>query len=94
MDTMGIIWLIVYLVIGVVAACRLASTPRTHNNQKYNNDETSSVKGITKGKQRPCCFIVGTSSNGRSNESNNDTQKHDGENSYPQDDTTSIAGGK
>jgi len=70
MDTMGIIWLVVFGAIGIVAVRQLVSTTRTHDNQKYYNNETNSIKSISEREQRLSCFITGTPSDRCSDDSN------------------------
>ena len=93
MDTMGIVWLVVYGAILIVAIWRLKSSSATpHNNQKHNNDNACHINGITKLKQRFSRIVAGPASNTVDDNCGNDTENCDTDNSYPH--STSITGVK
>ena len=90
MDTMGIVWLIIYGVILIVAIWKLkSSSAASRNNQKHNNDNACHVNGVSKLKQRFSGTIANSVSDAVDDNCGNDAKNCDSDNSYPH--STSIA---
>lgn len=94
MDTMGIVWLIIYSAILIVAVWRLksSSAEQSHHKQKHNDNNTRHVNGISELKQRFSSIVANSASDVVDDNCGNDTENCDADNSYPH--TSSITGEK
>lgn len=79
MDTMGIVWLVIYGVILIVAIWRLKSSSATksHNKQKHNNDNACHVNSVSEFKQRFSGIIGGSASDDVDDDCGDDAENCD-----------------
>jgi cytoskeletal protein RodZ len=92
MDTMGIIWLAIYSIIGAIAIWKLVSAHRAKDNQKRDNNKTRYVNRVSKLKQRFSSIITNSASDTVDDNCGDNTENRNTDNSYPH--STSITGVK